>query len=192
MTWSYSCVNRTRSILQKANLYPQLDSLSFTCVTGTTWQLASIWAVVLCFLYILVMHWACGKIVLQWMLMEFWICFPAFGASIPSDNLWVTYLSQLVAKRRLQILLNFEPLIWWKKEENLICKAHLKHGGQNTDPQSMENLRGYYFERALWKELLFIYLHMYILGIPCVRFSKDPKICRKAMLKLIIIVGCDL
>ena len=73
----------------------------------------------------------------------------------------MTYLSQLVARRRLQILLNFKPWISWKKEENLICKAHLKHGGQNTtDPQSMENLRGYYFERVLWKELLFIYTYI--------------------------------
>ena len=92
---------------------------------------------------------------------KFWICFPAFGTSIPSGNL---SFSVIVAKRQLQILLNFEPWIWWKKEENLICKAHLRHGGQNTDPQSMENLRGYYFERVLWKELdsihiLTLYIH---------------------------------
>ena len=96
--------------------------------------------------------------------MEVLNLFSCLLASTPFGNLWVTYLSQLVAKRRLQILLNFEPWIWWKKEENLICKAHLRHGGQNTDPQSMENLRGYYFERVLWKELdsihiLTLYIH---------------------------------
>ena len=131
MTWSYSCVNRTRSILQKANLYPQLDSLSFTCVTGTTWQLASIWTVVLCFLYILFMHWACGKIVLQWMLMgilnlfsrlwsfsTFWqlmgdLSFSVSRQKTTSDSFKFRALNLVEKRRKFNLQSSFKA--WWTK-----------------------------------------------------------------------------
>lgn len=160
MTCCYVCVSHRRSILQKDQICilifiafgsHNLQHDSYSSINLGTCSLLS--------LHLLV-HWACGKIVLPWMLMaSFELMFPClWGPCIFWQfeyDLWVTYIFfSFSCQKTTSDSFKFRAL-------DLVEKRNLQSlvGDKTLTPSPWTTSKGYYFEWLLLKELLFIYLH---------------------------------